>query len=239
MNRDRFRFFSVMYHESDLLIGVKHTDYTGEMIRVAEQELVRLRELILQYDTVDPMFRSSLEPLEMPSGISGVPAEIATMIRCGLQAGTGPMAAVAGLFAASAGSRLIETYGLNEVVVENGGDLYIKNESELVSVIHAGSSPLSDKLAFMIPPGEWGVCTSSGVFGHSFSRGKANAVSVIARSAPLSDAWATSLANRVSLPEHIAPVLEQAGQIPEILGCAIIVGDQVGVRGAFELKLLS
>jgi hypothetical protein len=33
-------------------------------------------------------------------------------------------------------------------------------------------------------------------------------------------------------------VLEQVAGLPEILACAVIVGDQVGVRGEIELKLL-
>ena len=91
----------------------------------------------------------------------------------------------------------------------------------------------------MITPGSWGVCTSSGTLGHSFSRGKADAVTVIAKNTPLADSWATALANRISTPQDIEPVLEQVKQIEEISGCAIIVGEQVGIQGKFEVKLLS
>jgi hypothetical protein len=125
------------------------------------------------------------------------------------------------------------------VVVENGGDIYLRNETDLVSVIHAGSSSLSDLMAFVIPAGEWGICTSSGTLGHSFSRGRADAVTVICASAPLADAWATALANRVQGAADIEPTLDYAGQDPEIRGCAVIAEERVGVRGEFELKLLT
>jgi len=69
--------------------------------------------------------------------------------------------------------------------------------------------------------------------------GNADAVTVIAGSTPLADAWATSLANQVEGPNHIEPVLDQIKEIPHILGCAIIVGDRIGIRGDFEVKLLS
>jgi len=146
---------------------------------------------------------------------------------------------VAGLFAQEVGRRLVADYGLREVVVENGGDLYLRNDSELLSVIHAGSSSLSDKMAFVLPEGEWGICTSSGTMGHSFSRGKADALTVISSSAPLADAWATAMANQVQSAADIDSVLERVAEIPDILGCAVIIENQVGIRGELEVKLLT
>jgi len=137
------------------------------------------------------------------------------------------------------GLRLIREYNLNEIVVENGGDLFIRNVSDLTSLIHAGSSVLSDRVALVLTPGTWGVCTSSGTVGHSLSFGCADAVTVITENAPLADAWATSLANRVTGAGEIERVLDIAGAIPEILGCAIVVEDQIGIRGQFEVKILS
>ena len=120
--------------------------------------------------------------------------------------------------------------------MENGGDLWIRNREELRSVIHAGHSPLSDRMALVLPPGDWGLCTSSGTLGHSLSMGRADAVSVVAHSAPLADAWATSLANLVRDQRDIETVLEKAGNVPEILGCVVIVGDRVGVIGEIPVK---
>ena len=73
---------------------------------------------------------------------------------------------------------------------------------------------------------------------HSFSQGKADAVTVISTSAPRADAWATSLANQVHCAADMEKVLESVPGIPEIPGCAVIVEEQVGIRGALEVKLL-
>ncbi len=118
-----------------------------------------------------------------------------------------------------------------EVLVENGGDLYVKNREDLVVVIHAGDVALSGKLGLVITPGEWGICTSSGTHGHSFSKGKADAVTIVCRDTPLADAWATALANQVKGQEDIPPLLEKVAEIPEILACVVIVGWRNGNPG--------
>jgi ApbE superfamily uncharacterized protein (UPF0280 family) len=62
---------------------------------------------------------------------------------------------------------------------------------------------------------------------------------VIGESTPLADAWATAIANEVKSAGDIEKNLDRVHGIPEILGCAIIAGGQIGIRGAFEVKLLS
>jgi ApbE superfamily uncharacterized protein (UPF0280 family) len=64
-------------------------------------------------------------------------------------------------------------------------------------------------------------------------------VTIISRSVPLADAWATALANKVQLPEDIDALLETVEGIPAIMGCAAIAGDRIGVCGMFQVKLLS
>lgn len=227
------------------MVGVPHHRYHSDMEGCAERELVRLRQVLLDYSQKDPRFISSLDPLKIlnPDGDKTgsddqVAEEVLIMLSCGQKTGTGPMACVAGLFARQVGREIIKSFGEMEVVVENGGDLYLCNEKELISVIHAGKSDLSDKMAFVVPPGEWGICTSSGTMGHSFSKGRADAVMVISSSTPLADAWATSIANRVNGPDDIEPVLEELSTTPEIIAIAIIVGNQVGIRGELQVKLL-
>ncbi len=239
MNQDRFRFFSLTLQESDLLIGVPHGQYKPSMEEFSLNEISRIRLILENHLEKNPGFGTSLEALPLPHKDSDTPQEVLTMLSCGLKTQTGPMSAVAGLFAERVGMKLIEEYELDEVVVENGGDLYLKNSTQLISVIHAGTSPLSDKMAFVIPEGEWGICTSSGTMGHSLSFGRADAVTVIGESTALADAWATALANKVKNAEDIELTLDRVHLIPEILGCAIIADGQIGIRGAFEVKLLS
>jgi ApbE superfamily uncharacterized protein (UPF0280 family) len=61
----------------------------------------------------------------------------------------------------------------------------------------------------------------------------------VAQSTPLADAWATALANEVEGRRDIEPLLERVEEIPEILACVVIAGEALGVRGAFETKLLT
>lgn len=236
MNRDRFRFLACSHLETDLLIGVPHDRYSEGIEHSALKEIERLRTVLENYASGHPEFIESLVPL--PRNSPAAP-EIELMLRCGAETGTGPMSCVAGLFAEQVGEHLASRYGLEEVLVENGGDLFIMNPSPVTAVIHAGASPLSGQLGLEIPPGTWGICTSSGTVGHSFSFGKADAVTVVAEEAPLADAWATALANLVNLPEDIEKVMNKVAEIPEILGCVAIMHDRLAIRGQFELKPLS
>jgi ApbE superfamily uncharacterized protein (UPF0280 family) len=239
MNRDRFRFFPSVHLESDLLIGVPPPDYHTGMPETSLKEQVRLYDLLTAHARIHPSFATSLDPLQTHERAGELPAEISTMYRCGIRTGTGPMSSVAGVFAEAVAKKISATFGPGELVVENGGDLYIRNRSELVAVLHAGNSSLSDKLGIVLPPGEWGVCTSSGTLGHSYSMGRADAVTVVCAGAPLADAWATALANQVKEREDIEPVLDRAARILEIHACTVIVGEAIGIRGSFEVKLLS
>jgi ApbE superfamily uncharacterized protein (UPF0280 family) len=245
MNSDRFRFFSSVYRESDLWIGVSQSGYTPGMGEAALEEQQQLYRLIETHESHFPGFVRSLEPLIPPREAKPLPAVLGEMYRIGRETGTGPMSCVAGMFAREVAGRLLEEYPADELVVENGGDVHVRNTHDLFSVIHAGPSVLSGKLGLVITPGTWGICTSSGTHGHSFSRGKADAVCVVSANTPLADAWATALANLVQGPADIepvladAPILTGAGRLRGIAACVIIVGDRVGVRGKFDLKPLN
>jgi ApbE superfamily uncharacterized protein (UPF0280 family) len=238
MNSERFRFFPSVHLESDLVIGVTHQDFQETMPAIILKEQIRLYEIIKTYSIRYPSFITSLDPMPLQEQDRDVPPEISTMLRCGIRTGTGPMSSVAGLFAEAAGQLLTDRFNPGEVVVENGGDLYIRNKSELLSEIHAGKSALSGKLSLVIPPGSWGVCSSSGTLGHSYSRGKADVVTVVTENTPLADAWATALANRVKGPRNIEQVLDQASAIHEITSIVVIAGDKIGIRGDLEVKPL-
>jgi ApbE superfamily uncharacterized protein (UPF0280 family) len=244
MNHERFRFFSSIYLESDLLVGVPHAVFHEEMPEKVVAEIIRIRKVLDFCLELIPSFKNSREPIS-PDQISQryetvgeVPSEIATMVQCSVSSSTGPMSTVAGLFAQYVGHFLKDEYNVAEVVVENGGDLYLSVENEAVSVIHAGDSPLSDRLGFRVKPGNWGICTSSGTMGHSYSRGRADAVTVISHSAPMADAWATALANQIFHAGDIEKVMDRVARQPEVLACAAIVDDRIGIRGDFEVKTL-
>jgi len=107
MNRERFRFFRVMLHESDLLVGVPHNYSSTGIEKCVENELIRLRRILTEYSKKEPRFLDSLDPIHAKPGAK----EIECMLVCGQKAGTGPMASMAGLFAQEVGKRLLEEYG--------------------------------------------------------------------------------------------------------------------------------
>jgi len=89
-------------------------------------------------------------------------------------AGVGPMAAVAGAVAEYVGRDLLQ-WG-EQVIVENGGDVFLSSTVERLAAVHAGTSPFSGRVALAVPAGRTpvGVCTSSATVGHSLSFGRAD-----------------------------------------------------------------
>ena len=237
-NPSRFASFTVQYLETDLWIGVDHPSFHKEIAELAQEEVVKLRTGMDHYILRQPLFKTSLVPVRVLAGAAG---EIVEMAHAGMHTGTGPMASVAGMFAWHVGEKIRHRFEVKEVIVENGGDYYIGLKEDLLMTIYAGNSPLSEKIAVIIPAGETpcGVCTSSGTVGPSLSFGKADAVMVACYSPVLADAWATALANRVKTPGDIEDVLTFSEQFPEILSLVIICGDKTGFRGNFEVRFVN
>jgi ApbE superfamily uncharacterized protein (UPF0280 family) len=157
------------------------------------------------------------------------------MIEAGRRAGVGPMAAVAGAIAEYVGRDLLG-YS-NEVIVENGGDIFLAMTDPATIAILAGSSPLSNRLGLRadFPQGSVGICTSSGTVGHSLSLGAADAVVVLSESTALADAVATALGNKVGDGADIEAALAAGKAIEGVLGLVVIVGARLGVWGQVEL----
>ncbi|HNQ38552.1 MAG: UPF0280 family protein [Prolixibacteraceae bacterium] len=236
-NPARFASFTVQYLETDLWIGVDHPSFRKEIAEVALHEVMDLRTMLDSYIHEFPAFGVTLEPLKL---FPGAPAQAREMAAAGIRSGTGPMAAVAGMFALRTAEKIRNRFPLKELIVENGGDYFLLLKEDLLMTIYAGDSPLSEKIGILIPAGETpcGVCTSSGTVGPSFSFGKADAVMVACSSPVLADAWATALANRVQTPADIEPVLKYSEQFPEILSLVVICEDQTGIRGNFDVRFV-
>jgi ApbE superfamily uncharacterized protein (UPF0280 family) len=127
-----------------------------------------------------------------------------------------------------------------EIIVENGGDIFLRVRQAATVALSAGKSPLSGRVGIKIDAawGPLGVCTSSGTVGHSLSFGRADAACVVARDAALADAAATALGNRVPDAGAIASALNWVAAIPEIMGAVVIVGEKLGAWGQVELTPL-
>jgi ApbE superfamily uncharacterized protein (UPF0280 family) len=223
--------FTVRIEETDLHVSVGadcNLPLSDEVRTAASQA----RQVIQAYILNHPEFQTSLEPLPLTPD---APALVRTMIEAGATAGVGPMAAVAGTIAEHVGRALLDRSP--EVIVENGGDIFLRSLVERTVSIYAGDSPLSMKVGVRLQstPEGLGVCTSSGTVGHSLSFGQADAVMVIASSTALADAAATALCNRVKTAADIEPTLAFAETIERIQGVVIILGDRLGVWGKVEL----
>jgi uncharacterized protein len=226
-----------MFRETDLWIGVDRDSYIPEMKNLAYKKVVSLRNNLDDFIRRNPDFKRSLTPLNFKSDVL---AEAREMASAAAKAGVGPMAAVAGLFAQVVGNEILQNFKVNEVVVENGGDIFLKLKENLILSVYAGKSELSEKIGVVIPAMEspLGVCTSAGTVGSSLSFGKADAVMVACKSTTLADALATALGNKVKSAENIEDVLRLSEQFPEILSLVIICKGKVGIKGNLEVKML-
>jgi ApbE superfamily uncharacterized protein (UPF0280 family) len=227
MSRRGLVGFRVAVKETDLMV-LASRDLTREVREVVIQERLKLEAYIAAH----PGFLEALAPCpEDPLA----PPVVQEMMAAADRVGVGPMAAVAGALAERVG-RALETLS-DEVIVENGGDIFLKLTRPATVSLFAGRSPLSHRVGLKIDPAltPLGVCTSSGTVGHSLSFGRADAACVLASSAALADAAATGLGNRVPHAAAIGAALEWAATIPEIQGAVVIVGDRLGAWGQVEL----
>jgi ApbE superfamily uncharacterized protein (UPF0280 family) len=219
--------FTIQVKESDLWVRARK-----DLSLEGYERVFQYRHSLEVYIQQHPEFKESLEPLESDPL---APPIVQVMLHAGQAAGVGPMAAVAGAIAEFVGRDLLAFS--TEVVIENGGDLFIACHEPLIVGIYAGESPLSGRLGIQLSPSDkpLGLCTSSGTVGHSLSFGRADAVTVLSPSAVLSDAVATAVGNRVRAKNDIQPALDWAQKIPEVEGVLIIIGEQIGVWGKMEL----
>ena len=221
----------VLIKETDL-----HIQADRNVQRRAEELVLQYRLQLEEYIVRYPQFFSSLSPL--PKDFTAPPL-IQQMYDAARKAGVGPMAAVAGGIAESVG-RALQQDGVEEIIIENGGDIFLTRREPSVISIFAGESPLSNKVGIeLLPPGPWGICTSSGTVGHSLSMGKADSVTVVARSTHLADAAATRIGNEVGRvgkdKENVNKALSLAGEIEGITGVVVICGEILGAVGDVKL----
>lgn len=236
INSKRFKSFTVSYKETDLQICTDYEAFNEEYATFVTEEIISLRTELTNYIKQNPEFKTSLLPIIVADD---APEIVKTMVSCSFASNTGPMSAIAGAFSQLVAEKLISKGDFKELIIENGGDLYVKTEKSIAITIVASNSCLSNKIALVIPS-EYtplGVCTSSGTSGHSFSFGKADAVTVVCKSPILADAFATAIANKIKTKEDINNVLDYYGKIKSILSLVIIKDEIIGIKGKFKIKI--
>ncbi len=219
--------FNVTIKETDLYIRA-----TKNLRSKALKAVKKYRESLESYIKRYPGFQTSLEPVKVDDS---APVIVKLMAESAEKAGVGPMASVAGAIAELVGSELLEFSP--ELIIENGGDIYIKSLKDRTVSIYAGKSALTGKIGVVVKAEHTpcGVCTSSGTVGHSTSYGKADAVVVVAPSTTLADASATAIGNLIGSPDDIQKGIEYGMNIKGLRGILIIVDDGIGVWGEIEL----
>jgi ApbE superfamily uncharacterized protein (UPF0280 family) len=242
MSRDQERSYRKTVTSGDLIpfqIAVKETDLWVSAERVLQKETLDLvfhcRHALESYIHIHSEFATSMRPWE-PDPYA--PPLVREMIRVSGMVGVGPMAAVAGAIAQFVGQGLLQF--TDQVIVENGGDVFLKARRPVRISILAGHSPLSGRLGLSVPPDDMplGVCSSSGTLGHSLSMGIADTVCVVAASAALGDGTATALGNRIKRKTDLEAAANWAKGIQGVRGGVAIVGDQMVTWGDIQLVAL-
>jgi len=192
-------------------------------------EIVNQRHILDDYIEHHPAFLDSFEPIEL---LDGAPEVAQRMARAAWLVGVGPMAAVAGAMAQCAAEAGLKV-GAQEVIVENGGDIYLKAAEPVIIALNAGTAKLSNRLGFSLQPSDTpiSICSSSGQMGHSTSLGTCDLATVVAKDAALADAAATQAANLVNSEEDVNQALQRIAAIEGIDGVVIVKNDRVGLAG--------
>jgi ApbE superfamily uncharacterized protein (UPF0280 family) len=223
--------FNTTIKETDLYIRT-----TSNLKRKAHRLALKYRSALERYIERHPSFATSLEPVLVGDD---APHIVRTMSEAAGKVGVGPMASVAGTIAEFIGNGLLDFSP--EIIVENGGDIYLKSLEKRLIGIYAGKSPLTGKLGLEIKGEDTplGICTSSGTVGHSLSLGEADAVIVLSKSTALADAAATAVGNLIKQPSDIPNGLEFAKGIDGLKGVIIIKDDKMGLWGEIKICQMS
>ena len=199
-----------------------------DVLRVTD-EIIRQRTILEDYIVRQPEFKTSLVPLRP---LADSPAIAVRMCRAGMDVGVGPMAAVAGAIAQYAAEAAVNA-GENDVIVENGGDIFAAVCNPLIIGIHAGQNSPFNGLAFRVEADDTplAICSSSGTMGHSMSMGACDLATVVAKDAALADAAATLAANMVTKPEDLESTAARIVTIPNVLGVLLVKSDRMAIQG--------
>ncbi|MFA6808443.1 MAG: UPF0280 family protein [Eubacteriales bacterium] len=226
------KYFTIIIKETHLKIGVDRESYSRSLASFCTNSLLSLRSDIEKYIILHPQFQSSFVPLKI---LPNAPKIIICMGNAAQTANVGPMAAVAGAIAEGLGEK-ISGY-CKEIIIENGGDIYIKSGKKRIIAVYASKTRFSYQIGLEIEENDspLGICTSSGTIGPSISLGKADAVVIKANTASLADAVATATANIINTPEDLKLAIEYANKIAGVTGVLVIKKNILSAWGNIKL----
>jgi len=220
----------VIAKETDIRVT---TDKQADKLFIEEK--IRLyRWDIERYIDKDHRFLTALKPLSVESV---APPIIKEMADKSLKANVGPMSTMAEAISEFLGRDLLKK-GYKDVIIENGGDIFLKTRKFRLVGIYSGRSKLWDNLCLKIKPKDMplGICTSSGTIGHSLSFGQADSVVILSKSTSLADAVATATCNRINFKQDLQNALNFARSIKGVLGVVIILKNNLVSWGKVEFS---
>ena len=230
LDHDRLISFRVIVKETDLFIQA-----CTNLDAQTKESILLHRGYIESFIQRHPDFSASLIPLQFGRPVPGI---IANMLDAASRTGVGPMAAVAGAIAEHVGFDLLQFS--EEIIIENGGDVFLRTHQPVTIGIYANRSPLNMRIGLKIDScdGPMAVCTSSGTVGHSLSFGTADAVTVVSHSCAVADAAATAIANRVKQKTDIQEAIYFGKDIKGVKGLVVIKNDKAGMWGDIHVVQL-
>jgi len=224
-NKEKYAWL-VSYYYTDILIS-SNKNIKSKI----EEPLKKIYKILNTCIKNDPVFLKSLSPINMKSSFPPIIKEM-----CARSAifNVGPMAAVAGTVNEYLASYLQKHCDI--LIIENGGDTYIKAGRDLNIGIYVKNPDFKDRIALKINSENMpcGLCSSSGTFGHSFSMGKCDLAVVLAKSTITADAAATAFANSISREEDISGSITYFKKFEDIKGLLAIKDKKIGAWGAIE-----
>ncbi|MFV0376233.1 MAG: UPF0280 family protein [Mangrovibacterium sp.] len=236
----RFRSFEIQSGDINLWVAVGVEVFQPEMEMIAKDKLNEQLAGLDTYLAEDVFFRKSLKPHAVPVS---APALVQTMAKAGDLAAVGPMAARAAALCELVALELLNKFQVEgmELITECGGDLFLKLNEAITLPLLAGEADISGLMGIEILPEQTplAVASGSGSKGKPISHGKADAVLVVAKQGAVAGAFAVGLGNLIKSPADVDKVLKRTEVIPEIEGAILILDDQIGLRGDFELTMLT
>lgn len=178
-------------YEKEISLASTHLLLKTDVNENLEEYILNQRNIIQKQINDNPQF-NGYEPVDLITS----PRILELMTKAGIIADIGPMSSVAGSISQIC-LEYLQKYGTKYSVLENGGDIALKTNIELILGIYAGESIFTNNIALKLKPKKegYGICTSSGTVGPSKSFGKTDATIVLGTEASVCDSLATKIGN--------------------------------------------
>jgi len=224
--KDKY-FYRLRYKYTDIFITSD-----ADILNDLEEPVISFYSCLEGIILHDRTFLKSLEPIKEKENYPGY---IKKMCRAACRFGVGPMAAVAGAVCDRIAEKISGNCGL--LMIENGGDVFIKSEKSVRIGLFISNSFFSDRLNIVIDAKQTpcGICSSSGTMGHSLSLGKSDLVTVMAESAAMADAAATAVANSIMENSDVEKSINIYKKYKEVKGIIVIKDNSIGLWGELQI----